>query len=162
MRACVVGRGNMCEYIPGGPRKMSGMSFSIALCLIPLKQSLSLNLEKDRQDWGFGGVYLARVSPCSHDWSGAHYVDQASLVLNSREPSAFASWVLGLKVCTTIPSSQYMVAKIQTQALILEQVLLSTEPLSSPKQQRNTSWCDLQRHHVALFPAILTPLDCAS
>jgi hypothetical protein len=42
-----------------------------------------------------------RVSLYSPGYPGAHFVDQAGLEL--RNPPASASWVLGLKVCTTTP-----------------------------------------------------------
>jgi hypothetical protein len=43
------------------------------------------------------------VSLCSPGYHGTHSVDQAGLELRSL--SAFASWVLGLKVCATVPDS---------------------------------------------------------
>jgi hypothetical protein len=46
-------------------------------------------------------VFRDRVSLCSPDCLGTHFVDQAGLEL--RNPSASASRVLGLKACATIP-----------------------------------------------------------
>jgi hypothetical protein len=48
-------------------------------------------------------VFRDRVSLCSPGCPGTHSVDQAGLEL--RNPLASASGVLGLKVCTTTPSS---------------------------------------------------------
>jgi hypothetical protein len=44
-------------------------------------------------------VFRDRVSLCSPDCPGTHFVDQAGLEL--RNPPASASRVLGLKVCAT-------------------------------------------------------------
>jgi hypothetical protein len=46
-------------------------------------------------------VFRDRVSLCSPDCPGTHFVDQAGLEL--RNPPASASQVLGLKVCATTP-----------------------------------------------------------
>ena len=47
-------------------------------------------------------VFQDRVSLCSPDCPGTHFVDQAGLEL--RNPPASASQVLGLKAFTTMPS----------------------------------------------------------
>jgi hypothetical protein len=59
-----------------------------------------LTPEPSRQPCLF--VFQDRVSLCSSDCPGTHAVDQAGLKL--RNPSASASRVLGLKVCSTTPS----------------------------------------------------------
>jgi hypothetical protein len=48
-------------------------------------------------------LYLDRASLHSSDWSGTCYEDQAGL--RHRVLIGFVSRVLGLKLCTTIPSS---------------------------------------------------------
>jgi hypothetical protein len=50
-------------------------------------------------------VFQHRVSLYSPGCPGTHFVDQASLKL--RNPLASASWVLGLKACSTTPSHCY-------------------------------------------------------
>jgi hypothetical protein len=47
-------------------------------------------------------LFRDRVSLYSPGCPGTHFVDQAGLEL--RNPPASASWVLGLKVCATMPS----------------------------------------------------------
>jgi hypothetical protein len=47
-------------------------------------------------------LFQDRVSLCSPGCPGTHFVDQAGLKL--RNPPASAFQVLGLKVCTTMPS----------------------------------------------------------
>ena len=44
-------------------------------------------------------VFQDRVSLCSPGCPGTHSVDQAGL--DPRDPPASATWVLGLKACTT-------------------------------------------------------------
>jgi hypothetical protein len=51
-----------------------------------------------------------RVSLCSPGCPGTHSVDQAGLEL--RNPPASASWVLGLKACTTTTSLKLIVLKM--------------------------------------------------
>jgi hypothetical protein len=50
--------------------------------------------------------FQGRVSLCSLGCAGTHSVDQAGLEL--RNPPAYASQVLGLKVCATMPSHTYI------------------------------------------------------
>jgi hypothetical protein len=52
----------------------------------------------------FFSVFRDRVSLYSPGCPGTHFVDQAGLKL--RNPSASASWGLGLKACATTPSLQ--------------------------------------------------------
>ena len=51
-------------------------------------------------------VFQDRVSLCSPDCPGTHFVDQAGLEL--RNPPASASQVLGLKACATTPGPKAM------------------------------------------------------
>ena len=50
-------------------------------------------------------VFQDRVSLCSPDCPGTHFIDQAGLEL--RNPPASASQVLGLKACATTDSYCY-------------------------------------------------------
>jgi hypothetical protein len=57
-------------------------------------------------------VFRVRVSLCSPDCPGTHFVDQAGLEL--RNPPASASRVLGLKACTTTPPAVNWFLKLLT------------------------------------------------
>jgi hypothetical protein len=61
-------------------------------------------------------VFQDRVSLCSPGCPGTHTVDQAGLKL--RNSPASGSQVLGLKACTTMPSSTvYFIVASVTQCL---------------------------------------------
>jgi hypothetical protein len=58
---------------------------------------------KKKEKKFFFVVFRDRVSLYSPGCPGTHFVDQAGLELSN--PPAFASQVLGLKVCATTPSN---------------------------------------------------------
>lgn len=64
--------------------------------------------------------FFETVSLCSTSWPGTHYANQAGLKLTDPPPVS-ASLVLGLEICTTMPS------KTQHLFLVKERRLLSSE-----------------------------------
>jgi hypothetical protein len=67
-------------------------------------------------------VFRDRVSLCSPDCPGTHFVDQAGLEL--RNPPASASQVLGLKACATTPGSN---------CVFYQKLRYQTYPCGDPK-----------------------------
>jgi hypothetical protein len=77
-------------------------SFLPCLVFLPLLPSIFfLSSSSSSSSFFFFLVFRDRVSLCSPGCPGTHFVDQAGLEL--RNPTASASWVLGLKACATTP-----------------------------------------------------------
>jgi hypothetical protein len=74
-------------------------------------------------------VFQDRVSLYSPGCLGTHFVDQAGLEL--RNLPASTSWVLGLKACTTMPSSHFLFLVFGWCVLMKRDLAASWPPVST-------------------------------
>jgi hypothetical protein len=79
----------------------TGLKLAVFLPLFPIWLWLQVCSTMTSSFFFFFLIFRDRVSLCSPGCPGTHSVDQAGLEL--RGPPVSASWVLGLKACTTMP-----------------------------------------------------------